>query len=442
MRTNSLLKAGTGRVDITPMLGTIMGGYRAREEGARGVHDRLFATALALGEEEQEVAIVSCDLLLLNDDIISASRKLIQEKTGLSTERVLICTTHTHSGPDTFGLLQNEAIERYLKTLPPKIASCVENAHATMKLARLGVGSGKVKEIAFNRRLVMADGSVRQNTENICPQDVVRNGPVDEQLGIIKIVDREDSPIATFINFTLHPAVVGEKNLLFSADYPGYLNKIVEKDVGGMSLFLNGAFGNINHISQPGRWIDTFEEAERIGSILAESALKIWEGMDLGNGEEIAVKVKEIELPLRKLAYFSLGEAREDIKEKEKTLSEEQSWSAKRELYFAKENLFLLERGLKREKIEIQLMRIGRVVLVAIPFEIFVEFGLQIKQESPFEHTFIVGLANGYHGYIPTREAFSQGGYEVRVCLGSRFVPEAGEIVSQTILEMLRDNFC
>jgi hypothetical protein len=90
------------------------------------------------------------------------------------------------------------------------------------------------------------------------------------------------------------------------------------------------------------------------------------------------------------------------------------------------------------EEIEIQVLTLGDVAIVALPVELFTEFGRQIKAQSPFQETFIATLANGWHGYVPTREAFTRGGYEPRFAYPSRLVEEAGEMMSEGAAELLQ----
>ena len=91
------------------------------------------------------------------------------------------------------------------------------------------------------------------------------------------------------------------------------------------------------------------------------------------------------------------------------------------------------------EDVEVQVIVIGATAFVGLPGEIFTEFGLQIKAASPFLETFVVELANGWHGYIPTQEAFIHGGYEARLGFTSRLVPEAGDRMVAAALRLLKE---
>jgi hypothetical protein len=113
------------------------------------------------------------------------------------------------------------------------------------------------------------------------------------------------------------------------------------------------------------------------------------------------------------------------------------------DLLFARDQIELSRRA-EPIRAEVQAIRIGGIALVGLPGEFFVEFGLEIKKRSPaalFEKTFVVGLANGSVGYVPTKEAFAQGGYEPTPWRFSRLAPEAGRMCVESAVNQLRNLF-
>ena len=217
-------------------------------------------------------------------------------------------------------------------------------------------------------------------------------------------------------------------------------------------MFTNGAAGDINtgHSAElsalgekiPGR---TFERAEKLGTMLAGEVLKVLETIEPSSNISIAARTKEVSLPLKPLP--SLKEAEASAKEKERALNEltrkggpaELITKAKIEKLYAD---ILLKQVYERNKsshdvikrVELQAIRIGDCALLAFPGELFVEIGLEIKAKSPFKYTYIVGYANGYVGYVPTKQAFEEGGYEA---VTAQFVPEASDIVVEESLALL-----
>jgi neutral ceramidase len=86
---------------------------------------------------------------------------------------------------------------------------------------------------------------------------------------------------------------------------------------------------------------------------------------------------------------------------------------------------------------EVQVLRIGEAAIVAVPCELFAEYGLQIKAASPCRPTLVVGYANGIVGYVPTARAFEEGGYETRLCRSSKLAVDAGERMVAAARRML-----
>jgi hypothetical protein len=91
------------------------------------------------------------------------------------------------------------------------------------------------------------------------------------------------------------------------------------------------------------------------------------------------------------------------------------------------------------EDVEVQALAIGDVAFVGYPAEYFVEYGLRSKAQSPFPDTFVSELTNGWHGYVPTQDAFPHGGYETRLGDASRLVPEAGDRLCETGIDLLNE---
>lgn len=429
-----MILAGLQRVNITPPIGTPLGGYAARKSVSEGIHDDLYATALVLQRGETTLALVVADLIGLPKEIVDKLRVAVQCSTGIPPENVLVAATHTHSGPDLLFGDQGLASKAYVEVLVDKLAGSVYAAWRRLWPATIGVGQGWIEGIGVNRRT--ADGT-----------------PVDPQVGVLRI-DHNACPRGVLINYTCHPVVLGPENLLITADYPGYTVRVIERvfEEKVKVMFTNGAAGDINtgHSAElsalgepiPGR---TFERAEKLGTMLAGEVLKILEIIEPSTNVSIAVRTKEIFLPLKPLPSLEVAEAA--VKEKKKILEEliqkgaptEVITKAKVEKLYAD---ILLKQAYERKKsphdtvrsVELQAIKIKDCALLAFPGELFVEIGLTIKARSPFKYTYIVGYANGYVGYVPTKQAIEEGGYEA---VATQFAPEAGDIIIEESLALL-----
>lgn len=431
----SLLMAGCSKVKITPPLGTPLGG-NVRDKGSQGVHDDIHSKALVLNDGKKEIAFVSCALIALTKAMVENIRQIVEKRCAIPKKNILICAFHTHSGP-AIGAIFKEVNEFYLNSLPEKIASSICQAKEDLKKARIRFASGEEKSLPHNRRMKMKNGTLRMNWEDL-PLDRIDKpaGPVDPEVGVIVIEELSGKMMAILINYTCHPAILAGDNFLISEDYPGYAMRLVEKETDALCLFTNGATGNINHINifNPHQRRG-FYEAERLGTILGKKVLSIIpKGKDVSL-DKLGIIREEIKLPLRKIPRSEVKKARKLVEErKTKKISLIDGLS---EEVYAEQILALNKIGRESLSSEIQVVSLGDVAFVGIPGELFVEYGLEIKKESPFPHTFIIGYANDYVGYIPTLKAFQEGGYEVRLGLASKLDPKTGEIITKRVLEML-----
>lgn len=429
-----MIRAGLQRVNITPPIGTPLGGYAARKSVSQGIHDDLYATALVLQGEEVTLALVTADLVGLPQEVVEKVRVAVRSSTGIPPDNVLVAATHTHSGPDLLFGDQGLASEAYVEVLADTLAGSVYAAWRILQPAEVGVGQGWIEGIGVNRRTPAGT-------------------PVDPQVGVLR-VDHDGRPRGVLMNYTCHPVVLGPDNLLITADYPGYAVRVVERAFGeGLTaMFTNGATGDVNpgHSAElsaigapiPGR---TFERAEKLGTMLAGEVIKVIETIQPQEELALASRRKVIALPLKPLPPREEVEGL--VREKERTLREltekgahqDEITRVKVEKLYAE---LLLKQVREREEafslkaleVELQAMRIGDCALIAFPGEMFVEIGLAIKRRSPFPHTYIVGCANGYVGYLPTKEAFAEGRYEA---VTARFVAESSEIVKEESLALL-----
>jgi hypothetical protein len=386
------------------------------------------------------MALVSVDLLALSGDFIKCVREGIQRATGLSPQSVMIASTHTHAGPVTITTFFNpdESVERsYMDSLAQSIEQAVAAAWESRFPARVGVGMGRVAGVGVNRR---------------SPDQL----PVDEEVGIIKIDDAAGVTRAVLVNYSCHPTVLGPNNLLITGDFPNFSIEEIERNIGtdGFAMFVNGTQGNISmgHSSElsaigvitPGR---TFERAAELGHLLADATLAELPSVATDDCRELATLSIPVELPMKR--FPSIEEASENLRRAEDQLSRlsaedptpEQLMTAKTErLYASITNFYTREAQALHNgnvSIELQGVRIGDAAFVAVPAEVFVEIGLQVKSRVPHK-VFIVGIANGYIGYLPTPEAFSVGGYEV---VSSKCRPEAADVLIEKVVGLTQELF-
>ena len=426
------MKVGISSVNITPPIGVPMAGYSARMGSAKEIHDDLYAKAIVFSDKDTKAALVRCDLIGLERNFVEETRRLIESETGIDRNNIMITCTHTHSGPITDSLIPD--LDAWMKVLSRKIKGAVVAANRNLKEAKIGFNRGSVEGIVINRRKP--------------------GGPVDTEVGIIRIDDLAGNPMAILINYACHAVVLGPDNLLISADYPGFVMNFVERNLGVPALFVNGACGDINPLDKLtvmrqkrkediyDRHGGTFEEAKRLGNMIGAEAVKVFLGTETKNDLELKVASREIKIPLVDLP--SIDELKRMLEENEnlfrKLVSEKDAAQAYRIamlIQYARSIIKYVESGENVRPTEIQVFRIGDGGLIALPGEIFVEIGLDIKKKSGLKHTLICELANDAIGYIPTREAFKEPGYEVGVARRMNYTDDVGCIIKDEALKTL-----
>lgn len=436
-----MLKAGTGKVCISPRVGAPLAGFAARHETSDGIHDDLYARALVLETAETAVAFVSVDLLALPGEFVRQVRNSIGAGTGLRPESIMIASTHTHAGPVTITTFFNpdESVDAgYMNALASAIVESVTSAWRNRYPARVGAGSGHVEGVGVNRR------SRDQK-------------PVDEEVGIIRITDADARTRAVLINYSCHPTVLGPDNLKVTGDFPAFAVQEIESALGddGFAMFVNGTQGNISmgHSSElsaigvitPGR---TFARAAELGHLLAAATQAALPSIKIDDRPILKAGAVHAGLPLKH--YPGLDETRQLLDQAKAKLSaltstngdhtDEVRRARSEHLYASIDNFYARETAVFADgllPIELQGIRINDAVFVAVPAEVFVEIGLRIKEKASAP-TFIVGIANGYIGYLPTAVAYEVGGYEV---VSSKCRPEAEEVLVENVLSLRQQLF-
>ena len=225
-------RAGVARIDITPPVGHVMGGYEARKLPATGTHDSLYATVLVIESADTSLALVTCDL---RSFVSTRVGELAKQKFGVKT--TILSVSHTHSGPLTW-----EARTPWYGEAEDKMVEAIGKAKAAMFPASIEVATGHIY-LGFNRRKVV-DGQATMWWRNA---DRLPSHPLDPTVNVLLVKDADSKTRAVLVNYACHPSVLGPDNLRFSADYPGAMKRYVESQVPGATcLFVQGGAGDIN----------------------------------------------------------------------------------------------------------------------------------------------------------------------------------------------------
>ena len=436
------LRFGAAAVPITPPVGTPMAGYYSAR-GAEGVHDDLYAKALVLEKDGARAALVALDLISTPRTLVEEARRAIEEATGIRGRDVMISATHTHTGPvlrgrgpreDALGATTDLA-RRYSDELPAKIVDAVRRAEGRLAPATVAVGHGHEASIAFNRRYHMKDGTVGWNPGKLNPNVLKPAGTIDPDVPVVYFESADRRPLATYVNYAVHLDNIG--GLQLSADMPTTVSKLLAEAQGPdlVTVYTSGCCGDINHIdvrsAEPQKG---FENAARMGIILAGEVLRTWPHLKPIAPGALRTRSATVQLPLPKVEPGDVDKARQVVARRRGPRSTQPSFL---ETVHAFKVLDVAAREGKPQEVEVQVVALGGdIAWVSLPGEIFVELGLEIKQDSPFPHTIIAELANGSIGYIPARRAYAQGNYEV---VSARCAEGSGEMLVDTAVRLLKE---
>lgn len=434
------LRVGAAQAMITPTAGVPLAGYY-HTRGSKSVHDDLFSRAIVLEKEGVEVALISLDLISTRESFVEAARRLIEARTGIPGAHVMISASHAHTGP-ILASNDPEDVQRdaphaeataYLRDLPEKIAASVTDAQRRLQPARAFGCVGHEDSITFNRRFHMRDGSVGWNPGKMNPDILKPAGPIDDEVSVVYFESGQSDPLATYVNYAVHLDNVG--GLEISADLPYTLTESLARVLGPnhVTLWTPGCCGDLNHIDV--HWARPqkgHENAARMGLILAGEVLRNWPRFQPVGQGPLQVRRKVLSLPLAEITAQEVEEARETIQ----TASDRTREDFMR-LVKAHQVLDVQAREGKPLHAEVQVITLGSdLAWVALPGEVFVQLGLDLKLDSPFKQTIVAELSNGSVGYIPNRRAYAQGNYEV---VSARCAEGSGELLILEAVEMLKD---
>lgn len=452
-----VFRAGAATSNITPDLGgDIVGGFSPYP--AEHVHDELHARCLVLDDGKTKVALVVCDLLGLHRSVSVAARSLIEKETGIPAANVMISGTHTHSavnalGPKTRGYFSDIELTPYQQFVARRIADGVRRAVNLLRPAELAYGTAEAPEHVFNRRWFLKEGAMPVNPFGVATEKVKMNpgagnanlvkpaGPTDPTVSFIALREAgaDGRLISVFSAYSLH-YVGGVGPAHISADYYGYyceaLKKLVdaagEGDPPFVALMANGTSGDINNINflnpRPGK--KPYEQMQYVASDVAAKVHAALGSLQWTASAALDARYRELDVKWRPIGDDLLKWAKE-----EEAKAPRISNKADLPLAYAG-RVQRLAQASPETRLPVQTLRIGDICIGTTPCETFAETGLEFRERSPFTgKSFIVELANGYYGYMPTPRHFELGGYETWPGTNN-LEPQASVKVMDALLEM------
>ncbi len=446
------LSAGVARVDITD-----------REAGP--VNDPLYVKALVLGDGGTTLAIVTVDAVALGEigrignDFLPTVRSRIENELGIKPANVLINASHCH------GVVCADVADRTVQA--------VKESAGRMVPVNVGAGSGHEDRVMENRRFKLKDGREADSRRaySLPPDEAFAAvGPVDPEIGVLRLDKEDGQTLAVVYNFACHP-IEGVPSGGNTADMIGFASKVIEENLGdgAMALFLQGCAGDINPALY--KDVDHPHDAEPLGNMLGLSTLRALRNVQTKDDGRLSVLNETIELPRADTAQriaaleaeqtrllqslkgtsinlktfiplavkYSLSDdspsfyghrylheemmgwdslKKLDAENRESIRNYVENIHTMEELTRLQENLRLLRMhqavnaAAPKKTIDVEVLgvRIGDFVLVTFPGEPTVQIGLDIKKASPHELTFVAGYTNGYIYYAPTADQLKNTG--------------------------------
>lgn len=428
------LYAGTAEVDLEPEPGLVTGDGAPLATGQR---TPLYVRALVLANGHTQLALVTLDELGIDRPDALRAAQQVEQATGIAADAVLLACSHTHVAPSMLPTLHtyrqafnphwNEETARrerqWVEKVIGKVVKAVSQAQAACAPASLGVICADLPWLVFNRRRRTKDYGIWTHWMGIpSNQAYGQEGEIDPQLALLVVRDAQDEPFCLLWNFT------GHNSFSFGAEYSADLAYTVQAALDerlGRHLpcfYLAGCSGNTNYHDylQP---IGLEKATEGITSAIMAIHRR-------------ACTLPEVRLGCRKMP---LQFAQRDVTRnwwKADIAAKMPDWND-----YAERELERFRRELQEEETytaDVQVLRLGECGLVALSAEAFVEFGLMIKEQSPFDTTLVVTYANGYAGYVATRQAFIGGSYEVWPTLNARIGREGGYWMVDKAVQLLR----
>jgi len=427
------MQIGFAAANITPSYGMeVPGGMSKRF--TQGVHDELQATAAVFDDGQQSVALVGVDSLSIKHSVVERAREIILDAIGIEPEAVMCGASHSHAGGPAAALFDSDTDPEYLTHMSKQIATAVIDANRRKEDLQIGVRVGEVTGVAYPRRWLMKDGEQRSHPRSDKPNMDRPQGELDESCNVVGVAGADGIPRGCVVNFTCH-GTTGWGAGYASADWIGYFRQCLKGVFGddfGV-VFLQGACGDVTQVDNTAA--DDYVQsgpiaARRVGGSVAGETLKQLVQMQFTQSMQVGGQRVSIDLEPRKPTEEQLTWAREHAESSEPNTNR---WAT--DAIWSREWLNLAKMNADEPVVpcELQAIHLGDTAFASNPGEFFCSLGMDIKRGSPFGNTFVVELANGSIGYVPSEDAY-EGGYESQMAPSSKLVAGSGEkIVAETI---------
>lgn len=393
-QSGSVIKAGFSEIGITPDKPIIMSGYGNRKDPFAGVHDSIHAQAIYLNNGQEEVLLITSDLIGHSHHHVDMLKGMIQKETDIPEDKIFLTANHNHGGPvnGTYGAAEKwpDDVKEYVDVLYGKLLKMSVEAKKKIQPVKIGYHKGESK-VNINRRAIYSEGEVwlGRNPDGAC----------DHDLDIIKFTDTRGKLLAVHVNYPCHGTCTGQDNFQLTGDWPGISAKMMKEKLGGDVIIMvtAGASANINPIYGPN---NNFRQVNAVAYGVASVALELVDKCVTTEFSELKSAARTATFPGKN--GWETNFPQESVPDDDVTIN----FSA---------------------------IRMGNIVMAGISGELFTEMGMNVKKRSTGSTT-IMTHCNGASGYICTDVSYKEGGYEPRV---SRLMPGSETNFENILVELI-----
>jgi len=429
------LYAGYAKMDITPEYQVGLGGYSNAEtrRNVDGIADRIYATCIALTEGEETILLYTIDNCACDHSFAEEIRSMVSAATGIAGEKIFCGATHTHSAPSLGG---HPEAKMYRSELLLACTRGAQLALADRAPAKTWAVKKKFENMNFVRHVKLANGiAAGYNWKSFNSPIVGFSGEADHEMVIVKYA-REGKKDIVLINWQGHPdrsAQIGKHYI--SPSFVGPLRDTVEAGSGALVAYFTGADGDMIIDSIIPEYKHNLNY-RRYGTKMGDLALEAMDEMVEVEGEGIDTRRRMIEADVDHSWDHMLKEANEVFalwkatdKPTGDALGKKYNFSS---VYQARAIRSRAAKG-KSVELETNAFRVGGIGFTTGTYEMFGESGIQVKEGSPYEFTF---LLTGNSSYIPTDIAFNHRCYEADTGFYARGTAEK---LVENYVEMLKE---
>ena len=435
------LQVGYNRQSITPRGSVPLAGFaNDLQRLSQGFLDNIYTTCVAFTEGDNTVLLFTEDMMGISASLQQNFCDTVSKATGVPKENIIFCDTHTHYAPSITA--KSPEASAYLELYTAAIVKAAEEAMADRTSATLYAANVEVQGMNFTRHYLQSDGKITSsNTGNMEEDKVVDHARVaDPEMVLLKAERSGDKKDIMLMNWAAHPCFRGDANSTsVSADFIGTTRDAFEKQTDMHFAFFQGASGDVVTDSRlPDKKNDL--SCEDYGAKLAQYAVDAMPNMKKLEGKGIQTSRFTLEYALNRLDQHLLPQAQQVYAVYEQTKSTATATKLAKELglitWTHARGIVNTSKNSGNGNIELNAWNIGGMSFASVPYEMFSQTGMYIKDNAPTEFTFVLGLANGKTNYVPIAEAYDYGCYE---SFSAQYAKGAAEASAEQLVKMLKD---